>query len=217
MGTYLQEEIRAEGLVRSIESFSRFLDVAALCNGQLVNFTEVGSDAGVPPRTIREHFHLLEDTLLGEMLPPFAKTTKRKPVATARFYLFDVGVANHLMRRHHIERGSPEYGQALEHLILLELRAYLSYRRLDFPLAFWRSQSKLEVDFVVGDHLAIEVKSTERVSEKAMKGLRALAEEIPLRRKVIVSHEATAWRSDDGIEVLPVDEFLRMLWEDSLV
>jgi len=217
VGAYLQEEIRAEGLVRSIESFSRFLEVAALCNGQLVNFTEVGSDAGVPPRTVREHFQLLQDTLLGELLPPFRSTQKRKPVATAKFYLFDVGVANHLVNRRHVERGSPEYGPVLEHFIFLELRAWLSYRQLDLPLAFWRSQSRLEVDFVVGDRIGIEVKAGERVGERAMKGLRALAEEVPLQRKLIVSHERDAWRSDDGIEVLPVQEFLGMLWQDQLV
>ncbi len=217
VGTYLQEEIRAEGLVRSIESFSSFLEVAALSNGQLVNFTEVGSDAGVPPRTVREHYRLLEDTLLGHLVPPFQGTRKRKPVATARFWLFDVGVANHLLKRRRIERGSPEYGNALEHLIYLECRAWLSYRRLDWPLAFWRSQSKLEVDLVIGDRVAIEVKAAERITERAMKGLRALSEEVPLERKIVVSHEPHPWRTDDGIEVLPVEEFLRRLWRDELL
>jgi predicted AAA+ superfamily ATPase len=216
VGTYLQEEVRAEGLVRSIESFSRFLDVAALSNGQLLNFTEAGSDAGVPPRTVREYFQLLEDTLLGTMLEPF-RTRKRKPVATAKFYLFDVGVANCLLKRRFVERGSPEYGQALEHLVFLELRAYLSYRRLDLPMTFWRSQSKLEVDFVIGDSAAIEVKAAERVSDKAMRGLRALAEEVPLQRRIVVSHERAAWRTHDGIDVMPVDEFLRLLWTEQLL
>ena len=128
-----------------------------------------------------------------------------------------MGVANHLMRRHSVERGSTEYGQALEHLIFLELRSYLSYRLLDGPLNFWRSQSKLEVDFVVAGRVAIEVKAAERVTDRAMRGLRALAEEVPLERKVIVSHEPAAWRSEDGIEVLPVDEFLQTLWQDKLL
>jgi predicted AAA+ superfamily ATPase len=217
VGTYLQEEIRAEGAVRSIESFSRFLNAAALCNGQLVNFTEVGSDAGVPPRTVREHFYLLEDTLLGALVEPYRGTLKRKPVATAKFYLFDVGVANHLMKRRAVERGSPEYGQALEHLVFLELRAYLSYRRHDHALTFWRSQSKLEVDFVVGHEIAIEVKAAERVGEKAMTGLRALAEEVPLRRKLVVCHERAPRQTDDGIEVLPLGDFLAQLWEGELL
>jgi len=217
VGTYLQEEIRAEGLVRSIESFARFLDVAALSNGQLVNFTAVASDAGVPPRTVREHFLLLEDTLLGAMVPPFPGTRKRKPVATAKFYLFDVGVANHLLNRRSVQRGSPEYGQALEHFIFLECRAYLSYRRLDLPLTFWRSQSKLEVDFLIGNLLAIEVKATERVDDRALKGLRALSEEVRLRNQIVVSQERQPRRTEEGVEVLPVEEFLRRLWGDELL
>lgn len=216
VGTYLREEIRAEGLVRSIESFSRFLDTAALSNGQLVNFTQTGSDAGVPTRTVREHYQLLEDTLLGWMLPPYGGTQKRKPVATPKFYLFDTGVANHLLRRREVLPGSPEYGQALEHLILLELRAWLSYRRIGEPLAFWRSQSQIEVDFVLGDRVAIEVKSSERVTERDFRGLRALAEEVPLERKIVVSRERASWKTDDGIEVIPVTEFLTMVWSSGL-
>ena len=114
-------------------------------------------------------------------------------------------------------RGSPEYGQALEHLIFLELRAYLGYRRLDHPLTFWRSQSKHEVDFLIGDEIAIEVKAADLASERALTGLRALAEELPLRRRFLVCHEKAARITDDGIEVLPLEEFLRLLWQDRLL
>ena len=105
VGTYLHEEIRAEGLSRSIENFSRFLTVAGLCNGQLVNFTKVGSDAQVPGRTVREYFQILKDTLLVHETSPFQKTKKRKPVATSKYYFFDVGVANYLMSRKNIMEG----------------------------------------------------------------------------------------------------------------
>jgi predicted AAA+ superfamily ATPase len=217
VGTYLQEEIRAEGWVRSLETFSRFLDVAALSNGKLLNFTELGSDAGVPPRTVREHFQLLVDTLIGTLVEPWRAARKRKPVAAAKFYLFDVGVANYLMRRRAVERGSPEYGQALEHLVFLELQAYLSYSRLDLPLNFWATHAGLEVDFLVGEDTAIEVKAAERIHPRAFRGLRALEQETPLRRKIVVSHEERAWRSDEGIEVLPVGEFLRRLWAGGII
>ncbi len=217
VGTYLQEEIRAEGLVRSIETFSRFLDVAALSNGKLLNFTEVGSDAGVPPRTVREHFQLLVDTLVGTLVEPWKTKKKRKPVAAAKFYFFDVGVANHLTRRRVVERGSPEYGEALEHLVFLELEAYLSYRRLDLPLNFWRTHAGFEVDFVVGEEVGIEVKAAERIHERAFKGLRALNEEARLRKKIVVSLERQPWRSPDGIEVLGVEEFLRRLWGNQII
>jgi predicted AAA+ superfamily ATPase len=217
VGTYLQEEIRAEGWVRSLETFSRFLEVAALSNGKLLNFSEVGSDAGVPPRTVREHFQLLADTLLGTLMEPWRAGKKRKPVAAAKFYLFDVGVANHLMRRRSVERGSAEYGEALEHLVFLELQAYLGYRRLDLPLNFWAAHGGLEVDFLVGGDTAIEVKAAERIAPRAFHGLRALAEETPLRRRILVSHEPRPWRSEDGVEVLPVEEFLRRLWDGVII
>lgn len=217
VGAYLREEVRAEGLVRAIEAFSRFLDVAGLSNGNLVNFTETGSDAGVPPRTVREYFHLLEDTLLGTMVEPYRGTVRRKPVSTTKFYFFDIGVANHLNRRASVAPGSPEYGAALEHLVFLECQAYLSYRRLELPLTFWRSQSKMEVDFVIGDEMGIEVKASANVSEKHLSGLRALAEEVPRIRKLVVCLERKARRTEDGIEILPVEEFLRKLWGDALV
>jgi predicted AAA+ superfamily ATPase len=217
-GLYLQEEIRAEGAVRSIEAFSRFLDIAGLSNGQLLNFTQIGSDAGVPSRTVREHFQLLEDTLLGFQLKPFGHTKKRKPVATSKFYFFDTGVANYLMKRRSAEPGSREFGEALEHLILLECRAWLSYhRRDDLPLTFWRTHSKHEVDIVIGDQVAIEVKGTESVSQYRLNGIRALAEEIPLRRKIVVSSESAPRRTEDGIEIFHALDFLDRLWAGEII
>ncbi len=217
VGTYLQEEIRAEGLTRSIENFSRFLDTAGLTNGELVNFTQVANDAGLPPRTVREYYQILKDTLIGILIPPFQKTVKRKPVSTSKFFFFDVGVANYLMRRGEILPGSAEYGRALEHLVTLELRAFLDYSRIDLPLTFWRSQSKLEVDLIVGDELAIEIKAKDKVTDGDLKGLRALAEEISLKNKIVVSMETWNRQTEDGILILGVEEFFRKLWSNSLL
>jgi len=211
VGTYLQEEIRAEGLTRSIENFSRFLAVAAACNGEQLNYTAVGSDSGVPPRTVREYFQILEDTLLGYQLPAYRKTIKRKPVATSKFYFFDVGVANTLLRRSEVVPGSETFGKALEHLVFLEVRARLDYGRADLPLSYWRSLSGIEVDFLVGSRVAIEVKGKERVTRRDQAGLRALAEELPLLRKLIVCTEPRR-RRDDDVEIVPVREFLDDLW-----
>jgi predicted AAA+ superfamily ATPase len=181
VGVYLQEEIRAEALVRSVESFSRFLQVAALTNSQLLNYASVASDTGIPARTVREHYQMLEDTLIGFQLPPFQRTRKRKPVATAKFYLFDVGVANALLKRGEIAPSSELFGTALEHLVFLELRAYLDYRRMDHELTFWRTHSGFEVDFIVGDATAIEVKASRRVTPRDLRGLTALSEERRLK------------------------------------
>ena len=217
VGTYLHEEIRAEGLARSIENFSRFLEVAGLSNGEQINFTAVAADAGVPPRTVREHYQILEDTLVGHQLPAYQKTSKRKPAATAKFYFFDVGVANTLRRVSNIEEGSDAYGRALEHQVFLELRSYLDYRRLDLPLTYWRSRAQHEVDFVLGDEIAIEVKAKQRISFRDYKSLNVLAEEIPLRRRIVVCGEKLPRRADDGTEIMPVAHFFDELWGGQLL
>ena len=154
--------MQAEGLTRSIGNFGRFLDVAGLTNGEQVNFAKVASDTGLAPSTVREHYRILEDTLVGDQLPAFRGTRTRKPVATAKFYFFDVGVANTLRRTGVIEPGSDAYGRALEHLVFLEVRSWLDYRRRDDLLTYWRSRSQLEVDLVIGDAVAIEVKGKSR-------------------------------------------------------
>ncbi|MFN7924379.1 MAG: AAA family ATPase [Bryobacteraceae bacterium] len=213
IGTYLVEEVRAEGAVRSIESFSRFLPVAGLANCEQINFTEIGNDCQVPPKLVREYFEVLDDTLIAHQLQPFRKTLKRKPVATAKFYLFDVGVANALIKRGVVEPGTETFGKALEHQIYIELRAYLDYgRKLDVPLQYWRSTSQMEVDFLVGESVGIEVKARPAVSRRDFKGLLALAEEVPLKRKIVVCLEREPRRTSEGIEVMPIEHFLRQLW-----
>jgi predicted AAA+ superfamily ATPase len=217
VGTYLREEIRAEGLTRSIENFSRFLEVAGITSGEQINFAAVADDAGFPPRTVREHYQILEDTLVGYQLPAYQKTSKRKPVATAKFYFFDVGVANVLKRNALIEEGSDAYGRALEQLIFLELRAFLDYRRLDDELTYWRSRSQFEVDFVVGDAIGIEVKAKARVSPRDYKGLHALSEEVDLKRKIVICGEKMARRMEDGTEILSPAAFLKELWAGNIL
>lgn len=217
VGVYLREEIRAEGLLRSVETFSRLLEVAALVNGRILNYTSVANDVGMPPRTVREHFQVLADTLIGSQLPAMRTTGKRKPVATSKFYFFDVGVANVLMRRARVLPGSEAYGSALEHLVFLELRAYLDYQRLRHQLTYWRTQSGHEVDFVVGETVAIEVKGTRRVAPADLKGLRALGEELRLQKRLVVTTEPRARTLDDGIVVLPVETFLQQLWAGQIV
>ena len=217
VGVYLAEEIRAEALTRSIEAFSRFLSVAALANGEQLDFTSVGNDAQVPPRTVREFFTVLEDTLVGYALPPYQRTKKRKPVATSKFYFFDVGVAHAAQGVTRIAPGTAAYGRALEHLIANELRAYLSYRGSGLELTYYRSRSQIEVDFVVGDRVAIEVKGGGRVSERDAKPLHALGEDAPIRTKIIVCSEPSERRLDSGVRVMPVRQFLEALWGDALI
>ena len=214
--TYIQEEIRAEGFIKNLPSFTRFLEVAALCHGEIVNYAKIGSDAGVPARTVSEYFQLLEDTLVGYTVPSFHSAGRRKPVSTAKFYFFDIGVAHQLTRRHELAPKTPDFGHAFEHLIMLELKAWLSYSRNLDPLTFWRTYTQQEVDFVIGGHTGIEVKAKSRIDARDLKGLKALHEDNPLKRRIVVCLEEQAWRSDDGIEILPAADFFKMLWTTGL-
>ena len=216
VGLYLQEEIRAEGLSRSIENFSRFLEVAALSNTEQVLLSAVASDAELPARTVRDYFQILEDTLVGTLVPAYRGTLKRKAVAAAKFYFFDIGVANALLGRTEIAVGTPEFGKSLEHLIFCELTAAIHYFRVDIKLYYWRSTSQLEVDFLMeikkGKFLAIEVKGKKSIQSRDLKGLRALGEDIHGLEKIVVCLESVPRISPHGISLLPAEEFLTRLW-----
>ena len=208
-GTYLQQEIVAEGATRNVPAFGRFLKVAAFCNSTIVNFTTVASDAQVPRTTVYEYFEILKDTLVLQELPAWRKTRKRKPLASSKFYFFDVGIVSALQGRRFRPR-TPEFGEAFETLIMHELCSYRDYVSGD-ELAYWRSTSGFEVDFIIGDHTAVEVKASENVSPQDLKPLRMLAEERLLRRYLCVSLEPRSRRVGD-VTVLPFREFLDALW-----
>lgn len=208
-GLYLQQEIIAEGLTRNIPAFSRFLKIAAFCNATIVNFTKVSNDAQVARTTVYEYFEILKDTLILKELPCWRKTAKRKPIASSKYYFFDVGVLSVLQGRE-FKPNTPEFGEAFETYIMHELTCYADYITGE-PINYWRSTSGFEVDFIIGEHTAIEVKAKENVSPYDIKSLKALAEEEKLKRFICVSFEKRA-RKVEGIYILPYKEFLDLLW-----
>jgi predicted AAA+ superfamily ATPase len=212
-GLYLQQEIMAEGATRNIPAFSRFLKIAAHSNGCIVNFTNIASDAQVARTTVYEYYEILKDTLVLRELPPWRKTVKRKPLASSKYYFFDVGVVSALQGRPFLP-GTPEFGEAFETFIMHELSCFSDYVSGE-PLSFWRSTSGFEVDFIIGDHTAVEVKAKENVSTQDIKSLRALREEKQLKRFICVCLEKRS-REVDGIKILPYAEFLAALGEGRL-
>jgi len=209
--TYLTEEIQAEGFIRRLPPFSRFLQTAALANGELINFANVASDAQVAPSTVREHYQLLEDTLIGFFLLPWTNSKRRKAISTAKFYFFDTGVTHTLAGTKQLERNSDLYGRSFEHFVAMEIRSALSYRRMREPLRFWRSTHGHEVDFVVGDRFAVEVKAKTRVSERDARGLKAFQEEQAVRHYYLVSQDRIE-RKSEGVEYIYWETFLTRLW-----
>jgi uncharacterized protein len=208
-GSYLQEEIIAEGTTRNLPAFSRFLKVAALCNSQIVNFTNVSNDAQVARTTVYEYFEILKDTMILYELPAWRKSKKRKPLASSKYYFFDVGVVSGLQGRK-FRPGTPEFGEAFETYLMHELISYSDYVSEE-SLSYWRSTSGFEVDFIIGDHTAVEVKAKENVSATDLKPLRALSEEKKLKRYLCISLEPRKRRFED-IMVLPYKDFLEALW-----
>lgn len=214
---YLREEIVSEGLVKKYEYFLNFLDVMAISNGEELNFETLASDSGVPARTILNYVQILEDTLLGYQVPSFKKTKKRKATTKAKFYLFDIGVTNFLAHRGFIEKSSELFGKAFEHFIMNEIRAYLSYTRKDLSLCYWRTQDQKEVDCLIGNEVAIEIKSTKNIGPTHLKGLEALQEEKIFKSYFIVSQELKPRKLESGIQILPWEFFLKQLWSGKII
>jgi uncharacterized protein len=208
-GLYLQQEIVAEGAVRNIPAFSRFLGVAAFCNGTIINFTNVSNDAQVARTTVYEYFEILKDTLILYELPAWKKSRKRKPLASSKYYFFDIGIAAALQHRE-FRFGTPEYGEAFETYLMHELKSHSDYISGE-PVSFWRTDSGYEVDFIIGDHTAVEVKAKQNLSPRDIKSLNALAEEKKLKRYLCVSFEPRKRKVGD-ITILPYKEFLETLW-----
>lgn len=209
---YLNEEIREEGEVRELDAFECFMEIAAISDGEILNYSNIASDCGVSVKTVQSYFQILYDTLIGYEIPAYRKTVKRKIVQAPRFYYFDVGLANYLMGRYFLKRGTDDYGHAFEHLVIQEIIAYKGYNDKKEIISYWRTYDKKEVDVVIGDaKVAIEIKSSEQIKTKHKAGLRAFKEEHPDCRLILVSLEVVTRTSED-IEMIYVLDFFKKLW-----
>lgn len=217
IGSYLRDEIMAEAKIRNITSFSRFLEVAAFSNGEIVNYTNIASECGISAPTVKEYFQILEDTLIGRFLHSFQKRPKRRVILAPKFYYFDMGIANYLLKRTAIEQGSEVFGKAFEHFIYHEIYTHSSYSELNYSINYWRTTSQIEIDFVLGDHeVAIEVKATEQANTRHLKGLKSFADEYNVKKLILVSNDPFPRQLDD-IAILPWKVFLDQLWAGEII
>ena len=217
VGTYLQEEIKAEAVTRNVNAFYEFLEVVAKSNGQEINFERFSSDCQVSTSSLRNYLQILDDTLIGFKLEAYVKTKKRKAISRAKYYLFDTGVTNFLMGREGLSPSTPEYGAAFEHFIILEMRAFLSYSRSTKKMSYWRSTTQFEVDLIIENEMAIEIKSTNQVNEKHFKGIRKLKEENQHKRFLVISNDPRKRKTQDNIEIYPWSAFLDELWAGKII
>jgi uncharacterized protein len=218
VGDYLKEEIAAEALTRNVSAFNHFMEVAALSNGEIINYTNIASECGVSAPTVKGHFQILEDTLVGRALPAYSKRGKRRLISTPKFYFFDTGVAGQLTRRGAVEPGTELFGRVFEHYLLMELWAHAEYSGKHYPVCYWRTSSQIEVDVVLGDHeVAIEIKGTKMAQDCHLKGLRAFKDDYVSRHYLAVTLDVNPRKTSDGIEILPWRVFLDRLWDGRII
>jgi len=216
VGDYLEEEIAAEAVTRNIPAFNRFLEVAAISNGEMVNFNNIASECGVSAPTVKGYFNILEDTLIGKFLPAFRKAVKRRLIHAPKFIFFDIGIVTQLARRGEVKEGSELFGKVFEHFITMEVLAHSSYSEINYPVRYWRTASQFEVDLILGAEVAVEIKSADRVQDRHLKGLRALKEENPFKC-IMVSRDPKPRKTNDDILIVPWEEFLKRLWSNEIV
>jgi predicted AAA+ superfamily ATPase len=208
--TYIEAELKAEGIIRKIPSFVRFLKTAALSSGELLNYQNIASDSGVPVTTVKDHYSILEDTMIGYNLEPWTESKKRKAIGTGKFYFFDIGVLNHITESFPENENSPILGNRFETFIINEIRCANFYQRRKSKISYWRSTSDFEVDLIF-DKVAVEIKFARKATTTMLKGLKALKEENLLDQYILVSRDPVE-RVTDGIHHMFYEKFLKRVW-----
>ncbi len=215
---YLKEEVFDEGLTRNIPAFSRFFDAMGYSHGELTNYANIARECGVDAKTVKEYYQILIDTLLGVLIEPYKKRQERRVITKAgKFYLFDVGVAGAITRRHISEERGEQFGKAFEHFILMEILAHRSYKELNYEVNFWRTKTGQEVDFILGHgQVAVEVKGIRHADKADLRHLKAFIQEYQPKKALLVCNERTP-RIHEGIHILPWRDFLSMLWKGTII
>lgn len=215
--TYLREEIMQEALVRRVDAFARFLDLAGQFHGEPTDASALAKSAGVSSNTIAEYFQILEDTLLGFRLPGFSASVKKQLRVTPRFYLFDNGVANAIRGEVAVEftPRTSRWGKLFEAWIIQEAFRLNDYANLNLKFFYWRTNTDQEVDLVVSRGLsqplaAIEIKSQEAPEAKDYRGLEKFASEFPDTPLYCFCTTPRAYQ-DGRIKILPWQEGLGLL------
>ncbi|OGT43117.1 MAG: ATPase [Gammaproteobacteria bacterium RIFCSPHIGHO2_12_FULL_37_34] len=211
---YLHEEIQAEGLVRNLENFSRFLEVVSFSHAATLNVTNVARECEVKRKTVENYIQILEDLLLAFQLPIFSKRAKRELSIHPKFYLFDAGVYNILRPQGPFDKTEEINGAALEGLVAQHLMAWIDYT-IDkkYRLHFWRTRSGLEVDFIIYGpkyFWAIEVKNAKRIHPYDTRALKAFIEDYP-QAKALLLYRGKEYVKQDNVLCIPCEDFLKQL------
>lgn len=218
VNTYLREEILIEQLVRNVTPFRQFLEVAAQCNGQIINYAKIGRDCGVDGTAIERYFQILEDTHVGFTLQPFHLSIRKRQAQKPKFYFFDLGVRRCLegLISFPAVEGNFQFGKMFEHFIILEIMRLAEYYKKDFRLSFLMTKENAEIDLIVErpgqTTLAIEIKSATLVDEVEIGKMQRLGNDLENSELVILSRE-TLPRQVQDVSILPWREGILRIFE----
>ncbi len=216
---YLKEEVWAEQMVKNLVPFRKFLEVAAQMNTEIINYSKIARMIGVTTHTVQGYFQILEDTLLAHILEPFSTSVRKLLISAPKFYLFDIGVKRALDRtiNQTIVAGTYEYGRAFEHFIITQFIALNSYYRTDFRFGYLKTKDGLEIDLIIerpGRPLVLlEIKSSERVDESDLFGLRSIAKDFPGAIFLCMCQDTVA-RRVENIDILPWKNAIKKIFNN---
>ena len=212
--TYLKEEIIVEQIIRNLPPFRRFLDVAGACSTEIVNYTNIARDTHSDPKTISRYYEILEDTLVGFLLPSYARSLRKQQRKSKKFYFFDTGVIRTLAGRidEPLLPKTAECGQLFENFIVNEIYRLLNYAEKMFKLSYIRISERLEIDLVVekgsSEVFLCEIKSADRVDERHAYSLNALAKEFENPKLLLISRDPVPKKFGEAL-ALPWREAIR--------
>ena len=214
--TYLQEEIRAEGLSRNLGGFSRFLDLAGQQSGEILNASAMARECGLPIRTVQSYYEILDDTLIGLRLPGWRHTVRKQLSSHPKFYLFDTGVTNALNGLLGGGVDARLKGKLFEQFLVLETQRRLSYAQSEIRMYYWRTNHGAEVDLVLEKHgktiAAVEIKYSENITSGQFSGIHSFLEENPRVPAYMVCRAPRPFQLK-GVTVLPWKSYLEKLAE----
>ena len=213
IGAYLREEVKHEGLVRNLSSFFTFLESASFSHASIPNMASIARECGVSAVSVKTYFEILEELLISFSIPVFSKRAQRKLSSKSKFYFFDAGVYRKLRPKGPIDKTSEIDGHALEGLIGQHLRAWCDYSIGQHRLYYWRTKSKVEVDFVLygeNEFVAVEVKNTHKIRQEDLRGLKSFAEDYP-EATLYLLYRGQDILKKENILCLPCEYFLKNL------
>jgi predicted AAA+ superfamily ATPase len=211
--TYLEEEVKHEGLTRNLSAFSRFLEAASFSQGSVLNVTKIARECAVERKVVENYFTILEDLLIAYRLPVFTKKAKRRLVAHPKFYFFDVGVYRTVRPMGPLDLPEEAEVAAFETLLFQELLAINNSLDMGYSMYYWRTSNNYEVDFVLYGEKGIkafEVKRSSRISKSMLSGLNSFIRDYPMARAYLI-YGGDRYMRQGEIEIFPIDHALKNL------